>query len=243
MTYWVVVAAAGVGQRMQADCPKQYLPLAGSTVIEQTIARLRDLPGLSGILVSLAADDVHWQRLRIAHDPMIRRIDGGSERCHSVLNALCALDSLADPDDWVLVHDAARPCVHRDDLQRLTAAACADAVGALLAYPVRDTMKRQTVDGRGARRVGSTENRVGLWHALTPQLFRLQPLREALQAALAAGQVVTDEAEAMERRGWSPMLVEGRADNIKVTRSEDLMLAEFYLRRRRVGAAAPPDHQ
>ena len=230
MNCWVVVPAAGVGRRMQADCPKQYLPLAGGTVIEQTIARLRDLPGLAGIVVAVAADDPYWPRLRIAQDPMIRRVDGGRERCHSVLNALQALDDRAAPDDWVLVHDAARPCVRDEDVQRLMAAARENAVGALLAYPARDTMKRQTMDDQGGRRVGLTENRDGLWHALTPQMFRLQPLREALQAALSAGLIVTDEAEAMERRGWSPLLVAGRSDNIKVTQPEDLMLAAFYLR-------------
>jgi 2-C-methyl-D-erythritol 4-phosphate cytidylyltransferase len=212
---------------MGADRPKQYLQLAGATVIEHTLRRLLGFPGVLGVVVALAADDPYWPRLPLAALERVRRAPGGSERCHSVLNALEVVAEAADPADWVLVHDAARPCLRHEDVARLVDVAGRSVSGGILAVPVRDTLKR--ADGTGA--IAGTVDRSALWHALTPQMFRLGTLREALREAVERGRTVTDEASAMELAGHRPLLVEGRADNIKITRPEDLDLAEFFLRR------------
>lgn len=221
---WAVVPAAGVGRRMGAGLPKQYLPLAGSTVIEHTLQRLREHPRIHAVVVALAEHDEHFARLPVAAS--VRIAGGGAQRADSVLAALDAIAGEAEPGDWALVHDAVRPCLHAADLDRLIAEAIAHGEGALLAAPVRDTMKL-VVDARVQRSVP----RDGLWHALTPQIFRLDALRAALLSARAAGEPVTDEAQAMERAGCAPRVVQGRADNIKITRAEDLQIAAFYLSR------------
>ncbi len=224
--FWVVIPAAGSGMRMGAAVPKQYLPLAGRTVIEHSMARLAALPGVAGLVVALAADDPYWPTLKLQLGVPVQCITGGSERCHSVLAALTWLLGVADANDWVLVHDAARPCVRRADLQRLLDTLADDPIGGLLAIPARDTKKRADANGR----VLSTVDRTDLWKAQTPQMFRLGALHEALSRAIAAGELVTDEASAMERAGLMPRLVEGHSDNIKITRPEDLVLAEFYIK-------------
>lgn len=223
--YWALVAAAGSGQRMGGERPKQYLRLAGRCILEHSLDKLLALPMVAGVVVVLAAADDHWPALRYrTHRPLLTAV-GGRERCQSIANGLQALAELAAADDWVLVHDAARPCVRRSDLERLVTSLTDDPVGGLLAVPVRDTLKRADASGR----VQSTEPRSGLWHAQTPQLFRYALLREALAAALAAGHTVTDEAAALEALGYSPRLVEGHYDNLKITTPEDLILAERYL--------------
>lgn len=227
MKHWVVIPAAGVGARMKADRPKQYLPLRGRTVIEHTLACFTHHPAINGIVVALSQGDPYWPELHIDSAIPLHVAAGGQERCHSVLNALRLLAQHADANDWVLVHDAARPCLARTDIDKLCAELEHDEVGGILAVPVRDTMKR--ADGEG--RISATEERNGLWHALTPQMFRIGLLTQALERALADGFVVTDEASAVEHAGLRPKLVEGRADNIKVTRPEDLALAEFFLSR------------
>lgn len=221
---WAVVPAAGVGRRMGAGVPKQYLPLAGRTVIEHTLERLCTHPRVAGVVVALAADDAHFAQLPVATS--VRLAPGGLERADSVLAALDAIAHEAGPGDWAIVHDAVRPCLHREDLDRLIADAQAHGEGALLAAPVRDTMKL-VVD----ERVQQTVPRDGLWHALTPQMFPLAALRAALLAARRDGVPITDEAQAMERAGHAPRVVHGRADNIKITRTEDLQLAAFFLTR------------
>ena len=217
--FWAVIPAAGVGARMAADRPKQYLQLGGRTILEHSLGCFLDHPCLKGLVVSLAVDDPYWPSLACANDPRIQRADGGSERSGSVLNALLQLNALgASDEDWVLVHDAARPNLSRDDLDKLLAELADDPVGGLLAVPARDTLKR--VDKHG--RVVDTVDRSLIWQAYTPQMFRLGMLRNALGAALGDGVPVTDEASAIEWAGYSPKLVEGRADNLKVTRPEDL---------------------
>jgi 2-C-methyl-D-erythritol 4-phosphate cytidylyltransferase len=223
--YWAVIPAAGIGRRMQADRPKQYLPLGRGTVLEQTIAIFSRHPRIAGIVVIVSAGDPYWARLTIDSARPLHVAPGGAERCHSVLNGLALLQQHAAPDDWVLVHDAARPCLRPADIDLLIASLADDAVGGLLAIPVRDTMKRDD----GAGRIARTEERLGMWHALTPQMFPLGLLHEALQQALADGFEVTDEASAVEHSGRKPRLVEGHADNIKITRPEDLALARFFL--------------
>jgi 2-C-methyl-D-erythritol 4-phosphate cytidylyltransferase len=231
--YWAVVPAAGVGQRMGSAIPKQYLPLVGRPVIVHTLETLLRYPPLAGVVVAIGADDGWWPAAVIGVDSAKppRVVTGGVERGQSVLNGLEALREWASPDDWVLVHDAVRPCLSTEDLDRLLAELDSDPVGGLLAVPVRDTLKQTDAAGR----VVTTVDRSRLWHALTPQMFRLGLLRDALRAALARGLTVTDEAAAMEAAGFAPRLVEGRADNVKITRPEDLALAEFYLTRRIAG--------
>ena len=223
--HWAVVPAAGVGRRMGGAIPKQYLSLAGLSVIVHTLDMLLSHPRISGVAVAISAEDSWWDSIRLDTGKPLLQVNGGQERCHSVLNALYALRELAAPEDWVLVHDAVRPCLRSIDLDILMDTLKEDAVGGLLATPVRDTMKRADADGR----VSATVDRAALWHALTPQMFRLQVLSRALEQALKRGLLVTDDASAVEALGLAPRLVEGRADNIKITRPEDLLLAEFYL--------------
>ena len=226
--FWALIPAAGVGSRMAADRPKQYLELAGKTIIEHSLACFLDHPQLLGVVVSLAADDPYWPNLACAHDPRIQRAEGGRERADSVLGGLLRLSELgAQERDWVLVHDAARPNLARSDLDLLLAELADDPVGGLLAVPARDTLKRAGTDGR----VLATVDRAPIWQAYTPQMFRLAELQRALADALLAGVAITDEASAMEWAGQAPRLIEGRADNLKVTRPEDLQsLARLWRR-------------
>ncbi len=225
--YWALVPAAGIGLRMGSDIPKQYLPLNGGTVLDQTLQTLLSHPRIDGIYIALAADDRWWGDTASATDPRIVAVDGGAERCHSVLNALKVLQESARPEDWVLVHDAARPCLRSTDLDLLMDSLKDHPVGGLLGVPVRDTMKR--TDQVAA--VTETVPREGLWHAYTPQMFRLGTLAKALQGAIDNGLVVTDDASAIELAGMRPQMVEGHDDNIKITRPEDLALASFYLKK------------
>ena len=223
---WAIVPAAGVGRRMGGDLPKQYLGLLDRPLIEHTLMRLGDHPRIHGLVVALSAGDEYWSTVRIETACSFTTTIGGDERCHSVLAALDALRDTARPDEWVLVHDAARPCIHPDDIDRLIdTVERRGASGGLLGLPVSDTVKRTGADGL----VTETVDRQGLWRAATPQMFRYGELRVALHAAIAAGELVTDEAAAMERSGIRPLMVEGRADNIKVTRPGDLELAALFI--------------
>lgn len=219
MKFWLIIPAAGIGSRMQADRPKQYLQVAGKTVLEHTLEIFLGHPQLQRIVLPLAEHDRWWPASVLSGHPDIVTVSGGQERADSVLSGLQALPSLgAVPQDWVLVHDAARPLLQQSDLQLLLDSLRDDPVGGLLACPARDTLK--LADGQG--RVVETLPRERIWHALTPQMFRLGMLTDALFAALAKGIAITDEASAMEWSGQAPRLVAGRSDNIKVTRSEDM---------------------
>ncbi|UTA49146.1 2-C-methyl-D-erythritol 4-phosphate cytidylyltransferase [Simiduia sp. 21SJ11W-1] len=226
---WVVVPAAGIGSRMQAAMPKQYLPLAGRTVIEHTLERLLAIESLAGLIVALHPDDAHFHHLPLSSNPRITPITGGAERADSVRRALSALCTKAGPDDWVLVHDAARPCITPEVLNSFVARVLQSAshthCGAILAAPVADTLKRV---GEGAT-IAETVDRRGLWAAQTPQMFRYQALQNALVQAQNSGLVITDEASAIEGAGLSAMVVNGPSDNLKITRPEDLPLAELIL--------------
>ena len=227
--FWAVIPAAGVGARMAADRPKQYLQLGGQSILEHSLGCFLDHPGLQGLLVCLAADDPYWPSLNLAGDPRIQRVDGGAERSGSVLNALLHLHAQgADEQDWVLVHDAARPNLSRNDLDKLLFELADDPVGGLLAVPARDTLKRADRHGR----VAETVDRSSIWQAYTPQMFRLGALHRALADSLVADATVTDEASAMEWAGHAPRLIEGRSDNIKVTRPEDLEWLRLRWRQR-----------
>jgi len=224
---WVVVPAAGSGSRFGGDLPKQYASVFGRTLLHHTLDRLSRHPGVSGLQVVIAAGDRHWPGWRDMHGKPVRSCTGGASRAESVLAGLRDLPAAVRERDWVLVHDAARPCLRADDLDRLLEHGCAHGVGAILAAPVRDTLKR--ADDRGE--IERSEPRERLWRALTPQLFRRATLSRALEAAIQAGVAVTDEAMAIERIGLKPMLVEGAEDNIKVTTPADLVYAEFLLGR------------
>jgi 2-C-methyl-D-erythritol 4-phosphate cytidylyltransferase len=224
---WAVVPAAGLGRRFGGDTPKQYCNVAGRPLVEHSLNALLAHPEVAGVVIALSADDPYWAGWRGMHGKPIYTCLGGGERADSVLAALQALPDTVSEDQWVLVHDAARPCLRAVDLTRLIALGQADPVGAILATPVRDTLKRADDQGRSR----GTEPREMLWRALTPQMFRRGGLTRALQAAMRAGVVVTDEAMAMERLGLKPLLVEGSEDNIKVTTQADLALAEFILKK------------
>ena len=224
--FWAVIPAAGVGARMAADRPKQYLQLGGLTILEHSLLAFLNHPRLRGLVISLAVDDPYWPGLPCAQDSRIVRVAGGKERADSVLNALLHLHaSGADDNDWVLVHDAARPNLARSDLDSLLGELANDPVGGLLAVPAKDTLKRADAQGR----VTETVDRSQIWQAYTPQMFRLGALHRALADSLVSNVSITDEASAIEWAGQSPRLIEGRADNIKVTRPEDLE----WLRQRR----------
>lgn len=224
--YWAVVPAAGCGSRMGTDTPKQYLPLAGQSVIGHSLGTLFSVDRIAGIVVAVATEDNRWPAVRARFaDRNLVTVAGGRERCHSVLNAARQLAARAGSGDWVLVHDAARPCVRKADIDRLIDALAGERDGGLLGVPVADTMKRAGADAR----ITETVDRHGLWHAQTPQLFRLGLLQAALEQAIGRGVMVTDEAAAMELAGYRPRLVEGHRDNIKITTPADLALAEFHL--------------
>lgn len=225
--YSVVVPAAGIGKRMRADCPKQYLYILGKTIIEHTLHNLLAHKQVKRVVVVLNPNDEVFAQLPIAHHPDIEVVEGGQERCDSVL---AGLNYLPEHDEWVLVHDAARPCLGHTDLTALLQLAEQGSCGGILATPVRDTMKRAVdVKMNGQNIVKKTESRENLWHALTPQFFKLVSLKKALNEANKQNLYITDEASAMEHLGEKVILVEGCASNIKITQPEDLSLAEFYL--------------
>ncbi len=233
MRYALVVPGAGSGRRFGASVlRKQYEPLAGATVIEHALAPFLADGRCHRIIVAIAPDDAAWPQVAARCEPRaacpVGAVTGGAERAESVCRALSALQEGADDDEWVLVHDAARPCVSRAEIDALIAAALPHPVGGLLAVPVAETPKRGLAGAMGAQ-VVRTESREGLWRALTPQMFRLGPLARALAAALAAGHHPTDEAQAMEWLGQAPLLVPGNTRNIKVTTPADLALAEALL--------------
>jgi 2-C-methyl-D-erythritol 4-phosphate cytidylyltransferase len=225
---WCVVPAAGRGARFGVAFPKQYAPLVGVPMLVRTLDRLLSHPRVRGAMVALSADDELWPSITELEGKPVRTCLGGRERADSVLAALDALAEFCGPDDWVMVHDAARPCVRHDDIDALLERGLGHGDGALLAAPIRDTVKRGSA---GAALIESVD-RASLWRALTPQLFPYRALRDALRTVLAdpaASAGITDEASAFEAIGRRPLLVQGADDNIKVTTLHDLALAEFIL--------------
>ncbi len=227
LAYWVIIPAAGTGQRMQADRPKQYLPLLGKTVLEHTIACFSQHPDIAGIVIVLSEGDRYWSTLTeiASWTKPVYTVVGGSERCFSVLNALIFLQQQLNSDAWVLVHDAARPCLQQKDLNNLIQKASCHVVGGILAKPVTDTLKRADK----TLHIQETVDRHRLWQAMTPQMFRLNALHTALQSAIDKHYIVTDDASAMEFVQQYPLLIPGADDNIKITHPEDLALAKIYL--------------
>jgi len=221
MSNFVLIPAAGSGSRMGSELPKQYLPLLGKPLIHHTLSVFESHPAIDHIYVVLSPDDVHWQADGSEKVTVLRC--GGTTRAETVLNGLNAIADAVEEHDWVLVHDAARPCLSCELLDRLLHEVTSDAVGGLLAVPVADTLKRAGPDGR----VDHTEPRAGLWRAQTPQMFPHCLLRKALQAS--GIEAPTDEAQAIEFLGHAPRLVLGDGHNLKVTYPEDLAMAALIL--------------
>lgn len=223
---WAVIPAAGIGSRMASDRPKQYLPLLGKPIIEHTIAVFDRHPAIGGIVVVLAEDDPYWPQLGLSAKTPLHTVVGGAERSESVLNGLVYLNQHHPDTQWVMVHDAARPCLQPSDIDKLVAVAQSDkAVGAILGHRVVDTVKKVNAD----LEIEGTVAREQLFRAFTPQMFRVRQLLTAIHSALNADLNVTDDSYAIEKSGQSPILLEGAASNIKVTGPEDLALAEFFL--------------
>lgn len=210
---------------MRSDRPKQYLQLDGKTVIEHTLNRLASHPKIAGLIVAIAENDPYWSALTLDLDCPIFQVIGGTERADSVFNALQKLSTLSKRDPWVLVHDAARPCLRHQDIDQMLAKLTDHDVGGILGIPVNDTVKRVNAQ----QEIIDTVSRQGLWRASTPQMFRLQTLKEALHRAKQQQLTVTDEASAIELSGLKPMMVEGHSDNIKITVPQDLALARLFL--------------
>lgn len=228
--YFLVLPAAGSGQRMQSALPKQYHTINGISLLQLTLERVAANPLFTRVVLVLAADDPHWSEIEHRLSPLLKTrllvVTGGAERFQSVANALSALTTDAAPDDWILVHDVVRPCLHASDIDKLVKTLSSEAAGGLLAVPVRDTLKEASKDLQVVR----TLDRNMLWLAVTPQMFRYSVLTQALAFAVGNGLHITDEAAAVEALGLSVTLVPGRADNIKVTYPEDLQLVAALLR-------------
>ncbi|MDO6565791.1 2-C-methyl-D-erythritol 4-phosphate cytidylyltransferase [Alteromonas sp. 1_MG-2023] len=245
-----VIPAAGIGSRMQADRPKQYLTLQGKTILEHTVELLLNHHAIDYLVIAISPHDNYFPSLSIVNNPKVKVVEGGNERADSVLNAVNTLPE----NTWALVHDAARPCVSTHDITNLLAVMENNQVaGGILASRVRDTMKRgvqQKTEDTGLSAVSATlltasiptvlhtESRENLWHALTPQLFPTALLKNALNSALAAGAIITDEASAIEYSGHKVALIDSDPANIKITHPGDLPLADFYLHQRQKAQAA-----
>ncbi|MDU0114038.1 2-C-methyl-D-erythritol 4-phosphate cytidylyltransferase [Psychrosphaera aquimarina] len=225
----VVIPASGIGKRMQAEIPKQYLPLLDKSVLEHTIGCFTDLPFVDEVVVVIAQHDEMFNTLKIANHPKIHKVIGGKERANSVFNGIKYLYEKGT--QWVMVHDAARPCVEQDDIVNLAQHCFTNKQAGILGSPVRDTMKRA---GSNSNLIEHTEERNGLWHAFTPQCSNVSQLFQALNSQISTqGDInprVTDEASALEMAGFPVALVNGSAKNIKITQPEDLALAEYYIK-------------
>ena len=228
MKYWAIVPAAGTGKRMGKDAvlPKQYLHLKDKTLLEHSLSRLDSLEILSGIVLVLDKEDEYFQEISLQLSSPRFTVNGGLERVHSVFNGLAALEDKGADDDWVLVHDAVRPCVRIEDMQKLIRELKGSDSGGILAMPVNDTLKKAGSD----QTVDVTLDRKNLWRAATPQMFKLGKLHKALARVIDDNEPVTDEAQAMELSGQEVQLVECSSDNIKITRPADLTIAAEILR-------------
>ncbi|MFK5894343.1 MAG: 2-C-methyl-D-erythritol 4-phosphate cytidylyltransferase [Pseudomonadota bacterium] len=224
---WAIIPAAGVGKRMQSEKPKQYIQLAGKTILEHTLNIFIQHPLINGIVVSISDGDPYWPEIKqhlqgITNKPILVA-NGGKERSDSVLSALHYLHQQIKQDSWVLVHDAARPCLLKSDIDKLIYNLADDKVGGLLGLPINDTLKLSNSN----QQVEKTISREYMWRALTPQYFKLLTLIKALE--LTQDQTLTDESSAIELLGLKPTLIEGHHSNIKITHPGDLLQAEIFL--------------
>jgi len=227
---WAIMPAAGVGSRMGLEFPKQYLTVAGKPIIQHSMELLLGIRDLTKLVVCLSPHDVHFSHLDVTH-PALHTTLGGASRAQSVLNGLLAIQDEVNADDWVLVHDAARPCLEPRVLSHFINVVQSDDVGGILALKAKDTLKRAG-QGEHRGRILETLDRSDVWQAQTPQMFRYALLFNALNHALTNQLDVTDEASALEYQGHAVKLVDGSAANIKVTNPEDQALAEFLLSER-----------
>lgn len=225
-TFWAIVPAAGSGERMGGEIPKQYLKLHGKPILAHTLEGLLAYPRIKKIIVVIAPNDTYWPSIAdtLSERHKIMTTHGGQARYDSVLNGLSALSETASENDWVLVHDAVRPCLSHQDLDHLIENLVDHPIGGVLGYPVRDTLKHTDDTGH----IVSTLNRSNIWQAQTPQMFRYGYLHKALQHAVETGQAITDEAGALELMGYHPKMVLGHPNNIKITHPEDLAWVERY---------------
>ncbi len=224
---WIVIPAAGIGKRMGANLPKQYLPLHNKAVLEQTIISLSKIPQVKGIVVSIAEHDLHWETLSLPSNVSITTALGGKERFDSVLNGLKKIQALESykQEDWVMVHDAARPCLKVSDVQKLHEEIQKQkAIGGILGVAVSDSLKRSDANGN----ISESVSRDGLWRAATPQMFTVNDLSKAIEMALEKGEKITDDAQAIALAGGKPIIVDSSPLNIKITQPEDLQLAELF---------------
>ena len=230
MTIWAVLPAAGIGRRMGFSIPKQYLSIDGAPLILHSLRRLSAVKKIEKIVVVIHPEDSRWAELEKSikeeFGNRIITVMGGGERYQSVLNGLTALTEFAGKDDWVLVHDAVRPCVRTSDIENLIQKVSLHSIGGLLGSPVDNTLKR--VDKKLT--VIETVDRESYWNALTPQMFRFAQLKESIQTVVVSGEQVTDEAAAMEVAGFKPIMIAGQKDNIKITVEADLVLASQILK-------------
>lgn len=222
-TLAVVIPAAGIGKRMKANCPKQYLKLNDKTILEHTVERLLSHPNVGLVVLALGEGDEYFSQLSLSKQANVTTVIGGAERVNSVLAGLQVIDQKKYP--WVMVHDAARPCVTHDDITALISSCFDYGYGGLLASPVRDTMK----EANHQQGVKQTIDRDKLWHALTPQMYETKQLINSIEKGLRDNFVITDESSAIEQAGFKSQLIEGRSDNLKITRQDDLALASFIL--------------
>ena len=227
--YWAVMPAAGSGQRMQQALPKQYIEIGGNTIIEHSAGVLLDNDNIKQLVVCTAVDDPIWPSSALSNRSRVTNALGGDSRAQSVLNGLNALAD-ATSNDWVLVHDAARPCLSAMFLDKLITALKNDPVGGILAMPAKDTLKVAQPESASTCSILKTTDRALIWQAQTPQMFRFGLLKDSLQQALENNVAITDEASALEWAGYHPKLVESDARILKVTTPEDVALAEFLLK-------------
>lgn len=233
----VIVPAAGVGKRMLAQQPKQYLTIEQHTILEHTVLRLLSHPNIAKVIIAISPDDEYFAATSLASLAHVSTVIGGKERVDSVLAGLQVID--IEEFSWVLVHDAARPCVSHHDISALIEQCFAADTGGLLATPIRDTIKR----AGGNNLVQETVDREQLWHALTPQMYPTALLLLAIEKALADNATVTDEASAIEYIGERSLLVEGSGDNLKITRPDDLHLAEYILSKQKTIQPIQPKNE
>ena len=224
---WVVIPAAGIGKRMGVDITKQYITVCDKAIIEHTVEKFTSRNDLQGILVALSNSDQHWSTLELSKNNKITTVTGGEERYKSVYNALCSLKNKAGDDDWILVHDAVRPCITTSEIDQFIADLDhLNGIGGILALPCFETMKKANTN----HEIEETIDRKFIWHAQTPQMFRYKKLLLAIEKIMNENIFITDEAMAMELAGYKPMLIQGTHSNIKITDQNDLKYLESFLR-------------
>lgn len=223
--FWVVIPNAGIGDRFGTETPKQYVRIHGKTVFEHSINAFLSQDWIAGIIVALSASDSYFQHLTVARHEKVKQVLGGKNRSDSVMNAIAYLKNHAAQRDWVLVHDAVRPCLHAEDLQNLITTLKNEQVGGILAMPLHDTIKFAE-----KQIIAHTVDRSHLWCALTPQMFRLQILAEALIYCQARDMKVTDESSAIEHYGLKSKLIEAKHPNPKLTYTRDFSFISLLLR-------------